>query len=273
MTSRLYLAPHTGLNNWAPTRPTINWQPFGDTNGAVGTDASYYAKHRDGSQTQIYNDMNTSDIEDKNPHGIWTADNAHSDDAYSHRVSHKNARSTYMQLGWNSTANTANILNAGNLAPITNFSGMTFWWDRKGSYWSDSAINIASVYFTIYDGDADKVWQQKAERSTVSGLNPELNGDPSVEWNRVYYKTSTADYNWCANAKKFLIGLTIQFYQKSEGGASHSRVFRIYNLQPIYGNAALTNNGARQLIMRETSHAAIDAQVNGGKNRPYLAGV
>jgi len=273
MTSRLYLVPHTGLNNWAPTRPTINWKPFGDANGAVGTDPSYYAKHRDGSQTQIYNDMSSSDIEDTNPHGIWTADNDHSDDAYSHRVFHKNAHSSFMQLGWNSNANTTSILNAGNLAPITNFSGMSFWWDRKGSYWWDSAINIDSVYFTIYDGEADKVWQQKAERSTTTGLNPEVNGDSSVEWNKVYYKTSTNDWNWCSNKQRFLIGLTIQFYQKSEGGSSHSRVFRIYNLQPIYGASARPSTGAKQVIMRETNYAAIDAAVNGGKQRPYIAGV
>ena len=270
---KLYTVPHTGLNNWAPTRPSISWQPFGNTNGAKGKEPSYYAKHRDGSQTQIYNDMSSSDIEDNNPHGIWTADNSHSSNAYSHRVMHKNAHSTYMELGWNSTATTGSIKQAANIAPITNFSGMTFWWDRKGSYWDDSAINIDSVYFTIYDGDADKVWQQKATRSSWAGDNPEQNGSNTTEFNKVYYKTSTDDYNWCANAKKFLIGLTIQFFQKAEGGASHSRVFRIYNLQPIYGNAARTNNGANQLSMRETNQQAINVQVNGGKSRPYLAGV
>jgi hypothetical protein len=273
MTGKIYPVPHTGLNNWAPTRPSISWQPFGNTNGALGKEPTYWAKHRDGSQTQIYNDMSSSDIEDNNPHGIWTADNAHSDNAYSHRVMHKKDHSTYMQLGWDSNANTNSIKQATNIAPITNFSGMSFWWDRKGSYWSDSAINIDKVFFTIYDGEADKVWQQKAEKSIVTGLDPELNGDNTAEWNKVYYKTSTNDWNWCSNNPRFLIGLTIQFFQKSEGGASHSRVFRIYNLQPIYGGSARPSNGARQLIMRESNQQAINTALNGGKQRPYLASV
>ena len=267
MAKKLAIVPFTGLGNWGNTRPLQTWKPFGADNGAKGKDPSYYAKMRDGSQIQIYNDMSSSDIDDNRPQGIWAADSA---DSYSHRVNHKNAHSSFMQLGWDSNSSVSAIRNATNIAPITNFSGMSFWWDRQGSYWSDSAINIDSVYFTIYDGEADKVWQQKAELSTYAGLNPELNGDPTAMDNRVYYKTSTSDWNWCSNQKRYLIGLTIQFYQKGEGGASHSRVFRIYNLQPIYGGSAVINNGAHQIQMNTTNYGAIDKAVNGGTQRPFM---
>ena len=35
-----------------------------------------WAKSRDGSTHQIYNDMSSSDITDSNPNGIWTSDNS-----------------------------------------------------------------------------------------------------------------------------------------------------------------------------------------------------
>ena len=268
MAHKLGIVPFTGLGNWGNTRPAQGWQPFGGANGAKGDDPTYWAKHRDGSQTQIYNDLGSSEIKDENPKGIWTS--ANSTNGYSHTVLHKVAHSTFVQLGWDSNSSISAIKNADNLAPITNFSGMSFQWDRRESFWSDSAINIDSVYFTIFDGEADKVWQQKAELSTYTGLNPQLNGDKDATGNRVYYKTSNEDWNWCSNKKRYLIGITIQFFQKKEGSASHSRTFRIYNLQPIYGHSAIVN-GAQQVQMSTTTYGAINSAANGGRNRLYLA--
>ena len=253
--------------SWKPTRPKQSWKPFGGDNGAKGKEPTYWAKSRDGSTHQIYNDMSSSDITDSNPNGIWTSDN--SDGAWTHLVLHKKDHSTFMQLGWDSNSSVSAIKNAANIAPITNFSGMAFKWNRRGSYWDDSSINIDSVYFTIYDGEADKVWEQKADLWDYKGLNPMQNGDPNTTDNNCYFKTSNADWNWCNGQKRYLIGLTVQFFQKSRGSASHSRVFRIYDLQPIYGASAIVGN-AHQVIMNSSNYSAIDKAVNGGANRVYL---
>ena len=268
-THELGIVKFTGYTstNWRPTRPKQSWKPFGGDNGAKGKEPTYTAISRDGSIHQIYNDMSSSDIYDDNPHGIWTSNN--NEGAYSHRVNHKVAHSTFMQLGWNSNASVSGIRNSATIAPITNFSGMAFKWNRRGSYWDDSAINIDSVYFTIYDGETDKVWQQKAELGAYKGLNPMENGDPNASDNNCYFKTTTADWNWCADKKRYLIGITVQFFQKSRGSASHSRVFKIYDLQPIYGGSAVVNGG-HQVMMNFSNYSAISKAVNGGANRVYL---
>ena len=254
--------------SWRTTRPKQSWKPFGGDNGARGSEVSYMAKSRDGVSHQIYNDMSSSDISDANPNGIWTS--ANSDGGWEHVVNHKKAHSSYMQLGWDSESSVSAIRNADNIAPITNFSGMAFKWNRRGSYWDDSAINIDSVYFTIYDGETDKVYQQKGEFAAYRGLNPMLNGDPNASDNNCYFKTSNADWDWCKNQKRYLIGLTVQFFQKSRGSASHSRVFRIYDLQPIYGGTAIVGN-AHQVIINFSNYSPISKAVNGGANRMYLA--
>jgi len=269
-TPELGIVKFTGYSstNWRTTRPKQSWKPFGGSNGAKGTDPSYMAKSRDGSTHQIYNDMSSSDIEDSNPNGIWTSNS--DEGAYTHLVKHKIDHSSFMQLGWDSNSSVSAIRNADNIAPITNFSGMAFKWNRRGSYWADSAINIDSVYFTIYDGETDKVWQQKAELGAFQGLNPMLNGDANSSDNNCYFKTSSSDWNWCSNKKRYLIGMTVQFFQKSEGAASHSRYFKIYDLQPIYGDSAVVN-GAHQVIMNFSNYSPISKAVNGGANRMYLA--
>ena len=272
-TRDLGIVKFTGYTSatWRTTRPKQSWKPFGGDNGAKGTDPSYYAKMRDGSQIQIYNDMNSSDIEDNNPHGIWTSNN--SEDAYSHRVYHKNAHSSFMQLGWDSNSNVDAIENAGNIAPIRNFSGMAFKWNRRGSYWSDSAINIDGVYFTIYDRESSVgyVYQQPAELGAYKGLNPMENGDANASDNNCYFQLSNEDWSWVSGKNRFLIGITIQFYQKAEGGSSHSRVFKIYDLQPIFGHTAVVNN-AHQMQMNYTNLGGIKQAVmaEGGKQRPFI---
>jgi len=269
-TPELGIVKFTGYSstNWRTTRPKQSWKPFGGEYGAKGKEPTYMAKSRDGSTHQILNDMSSNDITEANPNGIWTSNN--SDDGYKHIVEHKTAHSSFTQLGWNSNSSVSAIRNASNIAPITNFSGMAFKWDRRGSYWSDSAINIYSVFFTIYDGETDKVYQQRAELSAYKGLNPMLDGDSSALDNNCYFKTSSSDWSWTSNKKRYLVGITIQFYQKSEGGASHSRIFRIYDLQPIYGNSAIAN-GAHQVIMNFSNYSAIAKAASGGANRMYLA--
>lgn len=269
-TPEIGIVPFTGYasNNWRRTRPKQSWKPFGGDNGAKGKDPTYLAHSRDGSSHQIYNDMSSSDITDSNPNGIWTSNN--SDDAYKHLVDHKVAHSSFMQLGWGSNNSTSEIRSSASIAPITNFSGMAFQWDRFGSYWEDSAIRIDGVYFTIYDGEEDKVWQQKVELAGYKGLNPTEDGDSSASGNNCCFKTNSSDWAWCSNKKRYLVGITIQFYQKAEGGASHSRVFRIYDLQPIYGGSAIVGS-AKQVMLNHSNYSPIDKAANGGANRVYAA--
>ena len=261
------------INPWGGTRPKQSWMPFGPAKGRYLE--PYTAWDRDLVTFDVLNDTMAQYVKDENSEGIWTSPNA--EGAFSHACKHRNTHYSYVEAGWNCWHDPYDIRHSPGIAPITNFSGMAFKWDRVGSYWSESAIQLVNVYLTIFDGEHSKTYQQELHLEEYHNLDPRELGDKNAVDNRAYYALSKEDRDWVAYKKRFMVGITFQFYQSHSSANLHTKLFRIYDMQPIYGNAAVPGGGRKQVYFDmlggeegKIYEGAIDRIISGGAGKAYL---
>lgn len=225
---------NTSTSNYYYSRPR-GFIPFHTTNTTYKI-GNMTTKKRDGSSHTW-----TENLGDKNTHrdnagGIWT-NSSNNSGAYGHRVYHKLAHHSYILCGYDPNNTSFGTVEQGTSAPITNFSGIQFKWNTYGSHWSDSAIRINSdsaVGLICYEYSSGKIYTQNTDACHYSGRSPLSDGSNANTVNVAHFELSNSDKEWVRSNKIYLIGFMIQFYQKSEGGASHTRTFNMWDTQITY---------------------------------------
>ena len=225
---------NTSTSSYYYSRPR-GFIPFHttNTNYQIG---NMTTRKRDGSSVSWREDLGSSDTYRENPGGIWVNSSSMTG-AYAHRVIHKKAHRSYILCGYHPNNTSSSTVESGTSAPITNFSGIQFKWNTFGSHWSDSAIYIEDkslVCLLCYDYTTGKIYTQPADACHYSGRSPLSNGSNSNTVNVAHFELSYSDREWVRSNKVYLVGFMIQFYQKSEGGAQHSRIFNIWDTQVTY---------------------------------------
>ena len=225
---------NTSASTYYYSRP-MGFIPFHTTNTTYQI-GNMTTKKRDGSSVNWREDLGKSDTYRDNPAGIWY-NGSNVTDAYGHRVKHKKAHYSYILCGYDPNTTTSGTVEGGNSAPVTNFSGIQFKWNTFGSHWSDSAIYIdgkSAMSLICYNYSTGKIYTQPTDVCHYSGRSPLENGSNSNVVNVAHFELSNSDKEWVRSNKIYLVGFMIQFYQKSEGGASHTRMFNMWDTQITY---------------------------------------
>lgn len=226
----------TSTSNWLKSRPN-GFVPF-HTENTTYKIGNMTTKQRNGNSWNWKEDLGESDTYRYNASGIWYNGNFDSSRIYRHRVNHKLQHYSYILCGHDpNTASFSDVENATS-APVTNFNGIQFKWNTVGSHWSDSAIRINSktaVSLICYDWQSGKLYTQNTVDMYYSGRSPITDGsNANVSNNGCAFILSDADASWIRANRIYLVGFMIQFYQKSEGGASRDRYFNIWDTQIVY---------------------------------------
>ncbi len=108
-------------------------------------------------------------------------------------------------------------------------------------------------------------------------LDPRELGDKNAVDNRAYYALSEEDQEWVNYKQRFMVGITFQFYQSHQSADMHTKLFRIYDMQPIYSNAAVPGGGRKQVYFTMVGgveghdyEGSIDRIISGGASKPYI---
>lgn len=204
-------------------------------------------KQRNGNSWYWTEDLGASDTWSDNANGgIWKNSSSKSG-AYGHGVKHKKEHHSILLCGHHPTNTSFETVEQSTAAPITNFTGIQFKWNTNGSYWSDSAIRINSktaVSLICYDWSSGKLYTQNTVDMYYSGRSPITDGsNANVSNNGCAFMLSDSDASWIRANRIYLVGFMIQFYQKSEGGASRDRYFNIWDTQVVYSGLGVGGAG------------------------------
>ena len=238
---------NTNTSNWLKSRPN-GFVPFHSDNTTYMID-NMETKQRDGSSWYWTETLGDSHTYRSNADGIWYNGNYDSSRVYRHRVDHKVEHYSYILCGYNPNTTSFTTVEKGNSAPVTNFTGIQFKWNTAGSHWSDSAIRINSntaVSLICYNWQSGKIFTQNSVNMYYSGRSPITDGsNANVSNNGCAFILSDEDVLWIRENRIYLVGFMIQFYQKSEGGASRDRYFNIWDTQVVYSGLGVGDSSKK----------------------------
>jgi hypothetical protein len=118
--------------------------------------------------------------------------------------------------------------------------GVSFVFDRHGSYWSDGEVGIDKVGIRYWDIDTAQEYCEKCEIQTYGGsFSPTVyDQSGSAAAPKAMSTWEIRDYGGCRDFYRYKnmiwIGCYVQLSCTDRGGATHTRSFAISDLAPIY---------------------------------------
>ena len=190
--------------------------------------------------------------------GQWSPDGNRSNVA-GHSVNKNKPYHHWSVYGWDGTYKSDSAvadLKRAKCAPISDFIGITFKWDGKGSYWSNRAISLEAdfnvtrspsndteggVSLNVYNAKTNKIHSMYTFRKSYHGHNiftdRQDGGNDATDNNWVYFEMASTDQDYVLNNPVYLIGLNIQCYNDDRGSSSHTRTLNFWDLNPIFNPA------------------------------------
>ena len=281
-----------GNDDWARQRnmkqSLWDWLPAGNRGlrqpSQLLNKVTYFFDHN-GNRIKLKSGNVSGDIQNSEyAHGMsqWSPNSGRSNTAR-HSVNKNKAYHHWSVYGWdggNKTTSQMNELKAAKCAPITNFIGFSFKWDRVGCHWSNGAISMESddnvirspqndteggCSLNVYNAKTDKVHSMYVFRDSYKGWNiwtDRQEGATTANNNNiVYWKMSSSDQEYVLNNPVYMIGINLQCYNDDRGSATHTRTLNFWDLNPIFNPAiggSHEQGGAKMILPASTTGALGD---------------
>ena len=186
-----------------------------------------------GNSMRFSTDISSKDDGSKNMSHVWKGSNSHAVMNADVKLDH------YLQKTWGNYSGSVSSLKQKTQVPMFGVSGIFFGWSKAGSYWSIGAVYIKTMALSYINLDTDTLFHCKASRMYSSDSNHKSDKDSSGDKNGGpwvdAWKISTNSFNnYVKGRNAACVGVSMEFRFKSEGGASHNRYFKIYNMNVIY---------------------------------------
>ena len=259
---------------WWKNRPNYAWRPFGVEGQAILTSRRDGYKDRKGNDVVFKGDhSDAKDNKSNEPQNCWNGD---ASTAYKHKVNHAKAHESYAYI--RETLD-INKLHQAHMAPITNFTGIKFKFDRSGSYYASSAdthLRIKplsgsnfGIALVCYDPKSSVIYFQRVFEDSWYKQSAIAWGNGTDTGCRSAWMLPEDDIEWVKKNRIYLTGFYIQFQASSTSGpTSRLRSFNIYDLQPIYNVEDCPyqpNSPEKHMVQYDLTDLAVQKHVAGAE--------
>ena len=258
---------------WWNNRPDYSWRPFGSQNRATVTGQRKDHKDRLGNAVTFQSDHSDGkDNKSNEPINAWNGDASM---AYQHKVNHAKYHESF---GYLRETLDVNEIHKAYMAPITNFTGIKFKFDRTDSYYygADTQLRIKpsggsnfGIALVCYDPKSSAIYFQRVFEHSWYKQSAIAYGNGSDEGCRSAWLLPDEDIEWVKKNRIYLTGIYIQFQSAATSGpTSRIRSFNIYDLQLIYNTKDCPYQpkaSDKQMVLYDLTDLAVQKHVAGAE--------